>query len=146
MGFTTAKLKRREVALRERWRAIWRSISFVPRMPRDPLNNMDKDQTGHHWESEFGWGAGRFPNPAMDYSAGGSLSRIPQADPDRTTQYRNLAAIRRTDVGNPLAPMDPFVAGNTDRFGAQPPLVRERRPPRPAKIAKEKPLRMRRAW
>ena len=86
-------------------------------------------------DTEYGFGRGRFPDPKIDFTDGGVKSRIPIAEPDRTQQIRDLAAIRRMDVNDPDAQPDVHVMGNTDRYGAQPPLVRERKapvaPPRP---------------
>jgi hypothetical protein len=96
-------------------------------MSRNPFL-YDRDG-GHDESSEFGFGRGRFPNPAIDYSDGGVKSRIPIADPDRETQLMELYAVRRMDVNDPNDTPSPFVAGNTDRYGAQPPLVREIKPP-----------------
>lgn len=101
-------------------------------MARNPFTyeNSNDDQS-----SEFGFGRGMFPNPNIDYSLGGAKSLIPIADPDSDTQLLELAMIKRTDVADPLDVPSPFVAGNTDRYGAAPPLVRERKlpphPPRP---------------
>lgn len=116
----------------------------MPKQPEDP-NRWSKDHVAN-WDSEFGFGEGRFPNPVLDYSEGGSKSRIPIADPDRTQQLRDLAALRRTDLTDPLATLDPFVAGNTERYGAQPPLVRERRTPRHPKQPVPPRPRMEREW
>jgi hypothetical protein len=100
------------------------------------------------WESEFGFGEGMFPNPVIDFSAGGSLSRIPIADPDTNAQLLRLVAGKRTDTANPNQPdpFSPYVCGNPDRYGAQPPLVRNRRAPRPGKRCVPKPSRMEREW
>lgn len=113
-------------------------------MPRNPFT-YDKD-AGPSQETEFGFGRGHFPNPAIDFSEGGAKSGIPVADPDRIEQARTLAEIRRLDVNDPNDKPSPFVAGNTDRYGAQPPLVRERNsPPRPRYTRGTKP-RMERGW
>lgn len=111
-------------------------------MSRNPFKPT-KDQT-----TEFGWGAGRFPQPTTDFSQGGFKSRIPIADPDRRQQHMDLAAARRTDLQN-LNEFPPpaffgqsgsnplhYKLGNTERFGANPPLVRERKVP---DFPKEKP-------
>lgn len=112
-----------------------------PRMPQDPFNTHKLEQ-----ETEFGWGEGMYPDPILDYSGGGSRSRFPLADPDARDQHRNLAAIRRTDVSNPFAPMDPYVPGNPDRFGASPPLVRKRGKYRRSSYKPPRPPRMEREW
>lgn len=116
----------------------------VPTQPQDP-NRFHKDKAAN-WESEFGFGEGRFPNPNLDYSESGSKSRIPIADPDRNKQLMDLASLKRTDLGDPTAELDPFVAGNTERYGAQPPLVRETRIPKPARHTPAKPAKMEREW
>lgn len=90
---------------------------------------------GDSQETEFSWGRGRYPDPKIDYSDGGSKSGIPLAYPDAKEQQRVLAEMKRMDINDPGAQPSPYVAGNTDRYGAQPPLVRERKapvnPPRP---------------
>lgn len=119
------------------------------RMPRDPFKPVEDQQT------EMGFAEGRFPNPTLDYSGGGSISRIPIADPDRTQQLRELAAGKRTDLNNagepgygqgPASGPNPYVLGNTDRYGAQPELVRNRRKPKPSQYQPAKPARMERHW
>lgn len=112
-----------------------------PQMPQDPFNTNAHDQ-----ETEFGWGEGMYPDPILDYSATGSKSRFPVADPDARDQLRNLAAIRRTDVASAWATANPYVAGNPDRFGAAPPLVRRRGKFKPGKRDVPKPPRMQREW
>ena len=77
-------------------------------MPDSPFK-LDKDQTDR--STEMGWGAGRFPDPRFDYSAG---SKVPIADPDTQAQLLALAAYKRTDLGNPADVPSPYVAGNTD--------------------------------
>lgn len=121
-------------------------------MSRNPFVQT-KDQS-----TEFGFGAGHFPNPQIDYSAGGQKSRFPIADPDATQQLLDLAAAKRTDLNstaestlpafngtsNILHPMH-IAEGNTERYGAQPPLVIERKaPPNPPK-PKFVPHRMQRS-
>lgn len=139
------------LALRERGRALWGRVMFMPsfRMPRDPFRALD-DQ-----HSELGYGEGRFPDPILDYSGGGSISRIPIADPDRTEQIRQLAAGKRSDLNNPSETAygqgpqsgpDPYLLGNTDRYGAQPPLVRNRKRPKPSTYSPPKPTKMERHW
>lgn len=110
---------------------------------RDPFQ-LDKDQTDR--STEYGFGAGKYPDPRFDYSGGGSISHIPIADPDRDEQHLELAMIRRTDVSNPADQPSPYVMGNTDRFGAQPPLVRETKPPKNPRRVYPPPLRMQRQW
>lgn len=92
--------------------------------------------------TEFGHGAGSFPRQDLDYSQGGYRSGFPIADPDRKQQFLDLRASKRTDLTNPAEPELPafeggqgparmhYVPGNTERYGAQPPIVRQRRRPR----------------
>jgi hypothetical protein len=110
---------------------------------RDPFQ-LDRDQTER--DTEYGYGAGKFPDPHFDYSGGGSISQIPIADPTRHEQELELAMIRRTDVSDPNDQPSPYVMGNTDRFGAQPPLVRETKPPKYQRPQRKPPNRMQRQW
>ena len=126
-----------------RVRAAWGRLTNMANYPRNPEATVDELS---NWDSEFGFGAGHFPDPAIDYSGAGSISRIPIADPDRTAQIRTLAEWRRTDLGNAAEPASPYVLGNTDRFGAQPPLVRERRVPKRPRRAPEPIHKMERGW
>jgi hypothetical protein len=92
-----------------------------------------KDQT-----TEFGWGAGSFPRMDIDFSY---RSGFPIADPDRRQQFLDLIAAKRTDLQNPAEPDLPafqggsgpapmhYAEGNTERYGAQQPLVKQRRRP-----------------
>jgi hypothetical protein len=106
-------------------------------MSRNPFIP-SKDQS-----TEMGFGAGHFPNPNFDYSEAGRKSGIPIADPDRSQQYLELMAARRTDLTRTDVPdmagfqggrgdhEDFYTSGNTERFGANPPLVLQRKPPPP---------------
>lgn len=95
-------------------------------MSRDPFQ-LSCDKKDQH--SEFGYGAGVFPDPLIDYSQGGQRSHIPVADPTGRDQIRQLMEIKGMDVADPNDVPSPYVKGNTDRFGARPPLVRERHVP-----------------
>jgi hypothetical protein len=110
---------------------------------RDP-HVLARDKTDSQ-ETEFGFGAGQHPDPRIDYSDNGAIPGFPIADPDRNAQIMELRAIRRMDLQDPNAQPDPYVAGNTERYGAQPPLVRETRRPRAPKQQVPKPARMQRA-
>lgn len=114
-------------------------------MARNPFT-YDRDSHLRDESTEFGFGPGMFPNPAIDYSAGGAKSLVPIADPDSDAQLLELAAIKRTDVADPMDQPNPYAAGNTDRYGAAPPLVRSRRtPPNPPRPRYTRP-RMQREW
>lgn len=97
-------------------------------------------------DTEFGFGRGHFPDPRIDFSAGGSKSRIPIADPDRHTQLMQLFAQRRLDINDPNDQPSSYVEGNTDRYGAQPPLVREKHAPAYKPPPVIWPRRMERHW
>ncbi|UOW92879.1 hypothetical protein SEA_LEOPARD_1 [Mycobacterium phage Leopard] len=124
-----------------RVRAAGRRLAL---MARDPFM-YDRDETRDE-SSEFGFGRGHHPDPSIDYSDGGSKSRIPIADPTAEDQQMTLQMLRRMDVNDPNAQLDPYALGNTDRYGAQPPLVRERRAPKGAKRTPRATPRMRREW
>lgn len=110
-------------------------------------------------ETEFSFGPGRFPLPAIDYQSpriGGPVAQI--ADPDRQQQIMDLAAAKRTDLNDPTVQDMPgfqgmhgehpdyYTEGNTERYGANPPLVRERRWPRPRRYWRFKRPHMEREW
>lgn len=105
----------------------------------------DRDP-GPSQETEFSFGKGRFPDPRIDFTDGGTKSRIPIAEPDREQMARQLAEIKRMDINDPAAQPNPYVAGNTDRYGAQPPLVRERHAPVPPKRPRYTRPKMERQW
>lgn len=121
-------------------------------MSRNPFKPT-KDQT-----TEFGWGGGRFPDARWDFSQGGYKSGIPIADPDRHAQYRDLAASRRSDLTSTNEFPPPaffgqdgthplhYACGNTDRYGANPPLVRETSKPDFPHPKKPVRPRMQREW
>jgi len=114
------------------------------RRPRDPFTYDVGSQQNS--ETEFGFGRGRFANPELDYSGGGAISGIPIADPSRNEQIRTLAEIRRMNVNDPQATPSPYVEGNTDRYGAQPPLVRERKQPQKSPRPRYTAPHMERQW
>lgn len=110
---------------------------------RDPFK-LDRDQCER--DTEYGFGAGKFPDPRFDFSGEGSISQIPIADPDGQEQQLELAMIRRMDVSDPSDQPSPYVEGNTERFGAQPPLVRETKPPKRPRRKLTPRSRMERSW
>lgn len=113
-------------------------------MARNPFT-YDRDGARDE-SSEFGFGRGHFPDPRIDYSDGGVKSGIPIADPDREAQLLQLAGIRRMDINDPAAQPSPYDLGNTDRYGAQPPLVRETKAPPREPRPRYARNRMKRAW
>ena len=127
---------------------LWRRVDVARRRlrrmaARDPFQ-LDRDQTER--DTEYGFGAGKYADPRFDYSGGGSISQIPIADPDVPEQLLELEMIKRTDVANPADVPSPYVAGNTDRFGSAPPLVRETKPPKYVRPTRPAPRRMQREW
>lgn len=114
-------------------------------MARNPFT-YDRDAHLRDESSEFGFGAGMFPDPGIDFSAGGAKSLIPVADPTSDAQLLELAMIKRTDVANPVDVPNPYAAGNTDRYGAAPPLVRERKAPPAAPRPRYARPQMQREW
>ena len=126
----------------------WRRVDSVKGIigamaARNPFT-YDRDNLER--DTEFGFGAGMFPDPNIDYTEGGAISRIPIADPDSTAQLLQLAMIKRMDLADSTDQPSPYVAGNTDRFGAQPPLVRERKRPKYTRPERPKRARMERSW
>lgn len=134
-----------------RVRLSWRRLRDAWRGRLDPMSRnpflYDRDAGRSRDESsEYGFGPGMFADPRLDFSDGGAKSRIPIADPDGDSQLLELAMIKRTYLGNPADVPSPYVAGNTDRYGAAPPLVRERRtPPRNPRPRYTRPT-MERQW
>lgn len=115
-------------------------MAYTKAVSRDPFKPTTDQST------EMGWGPGHFPDPTVDFSDNGIRSRIPVEDPDRRSQYLDLFTTRRTDLNRTDVPELPafagaeatsihpdyFTEGNTERYGANPALVRTRgRPPRP---------------
>jgi hypothetical protein len=98
--------------------------------------------------------------PAIDYQSprvdGDTVAHL--ADPDRTQQIMDLAAMKRTDLNDPTVQELPgftstrgehpdyYTFGNTERYGANPPLVRARKWPRPKWSYRVLPSRMQREW
>lgn len=111
-----------------------------------------KDQT-----TEFGWGAGSAPRMDVDFSQGGFRSGFPIADPDRRQQFLDLIAAKRSDLQNPAEQDLPafqggagahplhYAEGNTERYGAQQPLVRQRRRPTFRRFPTPRKTRMQRS-
>jgi hypothetical protein len=115
-------------------------MAYDRRMSRNPFESCaSKIAKGEF--TEFGFGAGQYPRLDIDFSQGGFRSGFPIADPDHRQQMADLRASRRTDLTNPVEPDLPAFQGgagmarmhtelgNTDRYGAGPPLVRETKVP-----------------
>lgn len=117
-------------------------------MSRNPFVQ-SKDQS-----TEFGWGEGMFPDQRFDFS---QRSGFPLADPDKLQQLLDLRASKRTDLQNPAEPDLPafmggqgpapmhYAQGNTERYGAQSPLVRAKRRPKYRRPATPRKTHMQRS-
>lgn len=84
----------------------------VPQEPNQPL-------TGH---SEYSH-EGMFPHPDLDFQTG--QPTLPIGQGSRDNYFQSMMA-RRTDTTDPTSVPDPYVLGNPDRYGGQPPLVKEK--------------------
>ena len=108
----------------------------------------DKDRTRRQTGTEFGWGRGMFADPVAVAPSMYGVQELPYAPPMQDDQLRMMAEAKRMDVGGgdgletaqkPDEPSDlTYVAGNPDRHGAQPPLVRDKGMP---DYCPEKPYR-----
>jgi hypothetical protein len=105
-------------------------------MPLDPTAAYDGP-------SEYCWGKGLFPPGIADNEGqtrqqqdfGEELPFNPIGD--RRDQYARLVADKRTDSIDPESDRDFESLGNPDRFGGQPPLIREQ--PQPNTPAADSP-------
>lgn len=100
-------------------------------------------------KSEYSWGPGMHPNPAVDYDRmefpHGPANRAAKGR-TRNDQVRDLQAYRRLNATQRGEKLDDMytAAGNTDRFGAAPPLVQTPARKEPAERMTEVPWRMER--
>ena len=106
--------------------------------------------------TEHGFGEGMFPDPGIDFSDNGIKSKFPVADPDRRRVLLDLFTSRRTDLSDPdvrdipqnaqdVHP-DYYTCGNTDRYGAGPPLIRSTKQPTFPRQKPPEPKFMERKW
>lgn len=110
----------------------------------DPFT-FDRDRSQNACATEFGWGRGMFADPTISVQP----DDLPLGEPTQDDQLRYMAESKRANVAggdgmdtasDPQKPSDlTYAKGNPDRFGAQPPLVRERGMPT---FPCEKPLRV----
>lgn len=77
------------------------------------------------------------PHPDLDFQAPLDV-HMPRGE-DKDAQMRQLWAERRTDPTDVTSVADPYVAGNPDRFGPNPPLVRESKSVAPSDIDVTRP-------
>ena len=76
-------------------------------------------------ESEFSLGPGMVAHPDRKVVRDDLPVPLPPTGGTRRDQLAQIWAERRTDTTNPNSSADLFVYGNPDRYGGQPPLVRE---------------------
>jgi hypothetical protein len=104
--------------------------------------------------SEFSWGKGMFP-PGIANNEGQRHAQddfgnnlVPQTNRigDARDNYARAVADRRTDATDPDSYRDFESLGNTDRYGAAPPLVREPPVPNINQRQDPKPSKMERKW
>lgn len=111
--------------------------------------------------TEFSFGRGRFAPIEVDFQsprASENFGVAQVADPDRQQQLLDLAASKRTNLNDPtVADMPSFQGtraehpdyhslGNTERYGANPPLIRERGWPKYRRYIYTKLNIMEREW
>jgi hypothetical protein len=96
------------------------------------MTSLDPNDYGDDGPTEFSWGAGIFP-PGIADGEGQRRAQddfgdnmIPRTAPigDADDIYARAVADRRTDPTDPESNRDFECAGNPDRFGANPPLIR----------------------
>lgn len=83
--------------------------------------------------SEFSWGLGLFPpgvannlgqsNPQDDFGANYASQGLAAVDPP--DGYALMTAMKRTDTLDPDSEIDFETEGNLDRYGPNPPLIRQ---------------------
>ena len=102
------------------------------KQPMDPASNSTFDGP-----SEFCWGTGMFP-PGIANNEGSTDSQddfgLNMVPPTKgvgsiNDNYARAVADRRTDVTDPNSDRSFSDLGNTDRYGAAPPLVRSKPQP-----------------
>ncbi|QGJ90137.1 hypothetical protein HWC80_gp075 [Mycobacterium phage Indlulamithi] len=94
---------------------------------------MDPNNYGFDGPTEFSWGAGLFPPGIADnegqsrYQDDFGDNMIPQTNRigGSDDAYARAVADRRTDSTDPDSGRDFETLGNPDRYGKQPPLVRD---------------------
>ena len=98
---------------------------------------LDPNAMNNPGESEYSWGPGLFP-PGIANNEGQSkaqddfgINMVPPTKPigSSNDNYARAVADRRTDVTDPESGRDFEALGNTDRYGAAPPLVRGKTQP-----------------
>lgn len=120
----------------------------------DPFNTPDPNNIVDDGPTEFSWGAGLFPPGIADgegqrynqFDFGENL--YPRTAPigDSDDNYARAVADRRTDSTNPDSNRDFHSPGNMDRFGKNPPLVRERPVDNTSQLPVEEPNETPYAW
>lgn len=98
---------------------------------------MDPHSDGYAGNSEMCWGAGMFPPGIADNEGqskhqddfGENLDPKVNSFGAHNDNYARAVADRRTDTTDPESERDFETLGNIDRYGAAPPLVREKPQP-----------------
>ena len=87
-------------------------------------------------ESEYSHGPGILPHPDLNFQSGD-----PQAPEGEATidHWATRLQERRTDSTDATSVASPYVLGNPDRFGGQPPLVQETAKKAPSNIDVTRP-------
>ena len=115
--------------------------------PLDP-----NDPSVYDGPSEMSWGKGIFPpgiannegqsKPQEDFGDALNFNKIG----DARDNYARAVADRRTDTTDPGSGRDFNALGNTDRYGASPPLVREDPVPNKSQRREWPPAQTPRKW
>lgn len=95
----------------------------------DPFNPMDPSDYGGDGPTEFSWGAGLVPpNQNVDFGENYATQGLRSDPPTHDDIWAQAVAERRTDSTDPESMADLRELGNMDRYGKNPPLVRECEP------------------
>ncbi len=120
-------------------------------MPLDPHSDATFDGP-----SEFCWGPGMFP-PGVAQNEGQARAqddfgvnmvppRVAERQGSHGDNYARMVADRRTDSLDPESNRDFDSLGNTDRYGASPPLVRADTQPNISQHPVVEKAKMERKW
>lgn len=77
--------------------------------------------------TEYHWGPGMFPNPALDYDEGKVMDGVNRNQRTKIDQLREMAAQKRSNTLDPNETTEEMLtaAGNPDRYGPARPLVQQ---------------------
>lgn len=92
----------------------------------DPFNTPDPNDIRDDGPTEFSWGAGLHPPTAnIDFGENYPNQGLKANGPTDDELWARKVAERRTDTTDPESVADLHELGNMDRYGKNPPLVRE---------------------